>query len=158
MAIRNTCYLSNVEYSSLRMGAGVGYSMSDVTETATIGEPVLLVLDKKADVMNSLYVATLDIVAINLASKRKCDYAITTTHPSITIEDLGISISPSPIGSLDSGTKQQITFKFEVLPADPFDGLKIILTGDVVSEYAIIFATKKLHRDISPLPKHTLFP
>lgn len=152
MAIRNTVYLANVEYSSIRMGAGVGYSMSDASENATIGEPVLLVVDKEVGVMNSPYIATLDIVAINLAQKRKCDFAITTTDPSIRIDQLPVSITPQQTGSLDSGTRQQITFKFETLPKDPFGGLKIILTGDVVSEYDLIFATKKLDRNISPIP------
>ena len=148
MAIRNTVYLGNVEYSSLRMGAGVGYSMSDASEQATIGEPVLLVLDKEVGVLNSPYIATLDIVAINLAQKRKCDFAITTTDPDGLIDQLPVSITPQQAGSLDSGTRQEIVFKFDALPKDPFDGLKIILTGDVVSEYDLIFATKKLDRNL----------
>ena len=91
--------------------------------------------------MNSPYSASLEIVAINLATKRKCEYFIAPLDPTVKLEQCGIQILPNPAGSLDSGTRLKLQFKFELLPKET-DRLKIQLSGDTLSEYDLFFSTQ----------------
>jgi len=81
-AISNTLYLSNVEYSSVRLGAGAGYSTSDFTraENCAVSEPVVVVLEKKSEEMNSVYIARVDVIAIHLNTKKKFEYLLESVY------------------------------------------------------------------------------
>ena len=44
------------------------------TESSVVSEPVVVVLEKKSEEMNSVYTAKIDVIAIQLSTKKKFDY------------------------------------------------------------------------------------
>jgi hypothetical protein len=129
-AIRNTVYLSK---------NGVACSNSEVLEGEPLTVPVLLNLEKTSDGLNSIYIGSLDIISVN---KKKVIYSVISTLEGKSLEDIGVQILPADEGSFETGSKK-ISFKFETIPGAPFEGVKVILTGDKVTEYCMIFMHDK---------------